>query len=301
MDSEEKQVYSARMSPSPLRDGLIGVAIFAGSLPATRIAVEVFDPLSVTAARAALAALAAGLYLLALKRPVPRREHVKPISIASLCLVLGFPWLTALATVTSGAAHGAVILGLLPLATAVMATLFAGERPSLRFWLFALAGAGLVALFAWRNGGNEGFSSGDVLLFVAVGLAALGYAMAGKLSRDMDGVDVIAWQIVGFAPIAFIAVALTWHGLQSPDASLRHWLALGYIALFSQFIGFWFWNRALADGGIARVGQVQLMQTFFSFAIAAAVLGETITIEMLAFGLLVAATVWGARKARVAT
>ncbi len=288
------------MPSSPVRDGLIGVAVFAGSLPATRVAVEAFDPLAVTVARAALAALAAGLYVVVARRPLPVSGDRAAIGWAALCLVFGFPWLMALATVTAGAAHGAVILGLLPLATATFAVLIGRERPSLRFWGFAVTGAALVVAFAWRAGSGAALAPADLLLFAAVAAAAAGYAIAGTLTRTMNGVDVIAWQIIGCAPIALLALPFVWSGIAVPDAGLRHWLALGYVAVFSQFVGFWFWNRALAEGGIARIGQIQLLQTFFSLAIAGLLLGEAITAEMVVFAALVAATVWAARNARVA-
>lgn len=286
-------------SASGLFNGLLGVLIFSGSLPATRIAVEVFEPMALTAARAVIAALAAGAYLWLARRPLPAREHWPALAIASLMLVYAFPWLMAIATVTLGAAHGAVVMGLLPLATAVAAVLFAGERPSLGFWLASGAGALLVVIFTLRSTGGWTIGPADAVLLLAVAAAAIGYAVSGKLARTMSGLDVIAWAVVLAAPVS---LALTlWYapGLIAAPAGPRHWMALLYVGLFSMFLGFWFWNRGLAEGGVAKVGQIQLLQTFFTLAIAALLLGETITMEMLVFALATAACVVVARRMRV--
>jgi len=287
--------------PRAWADGLLGVLVFSGSLPATRVAVEVFDPFALTAARAVIAGIAAGAYLVLARRPLPGRADLGALAIASLTLVYGFPWLMALASVVLGAAHGAVVMGILPVATAVAAVVFAGERPSPGFWAASGAGAALVVVFAIRSGGGGiTLAPADAVLLVAVAAAAVGYAVSGRLTRTMDGLDVIAWAVVAALPASLAALAATGASLAAAPAEPRHWVALAYVGLMSQFLGFWFWNRGLAAGGVAKVGQIQLLQTFFTLAIASVLLGETLSAEMLVFAGLVACAVIVTRRMRVA-
>ena len=280
--------------------GFIGVAIFGATLPATRLAVASFDPWFITFARASGAALPAVILLAVLRRPFPRR-HGFLLSVAALALVVGFPGFSSLAMASVPAAHGGVVLGVLPLATAAAAVLVNGERPSPAFWLLAIVGAGLVAAFALRDspgGPASGFAVGDIWLAAAAASAALGYAISGRLARQMPGWEVISWALLIALPLAAPLTLLLWQPayLAAPGS---HWAALGYLAAFSMFLGFFAWNAGLALGGIARVGQVQLLQTFVTLAISAAILGEAISGEMLAFALAVSAIVLLGRKVRV--
>lgn len=295
-----------RTTPAPPRsthaglvDGLLGVLVFSATLPATRIALEALDPYALTAARAALAGLAAGCYLIAARRPFPVREDMPALLTAALMLVLGFPVLMAVATVTLQASHGAVVMGVLPLATAVAAVLFAGERPSPGFWAASVAGAALVIAFTLTRSGGAGVALADTMLIAAVAAASIGYAVSGRLSRRMDGLDVIAWACVAALPFAAAALLALGPNLIAAPAAPRHWIALVYLGVMAQFLGFLWWNRGLAAGGVAKVGQIQLMQTFFTLAIAAALLGESITLDMILFALAVAACVVVARRMRV--
>jgi drug/metabolite transporter (DMT)-like permease len=248
--------------------GFVGVAIFGGTLPFTRIAVEALDPWFVTAGRASLSGLLAGAVLIVLRRPVPDRASLIKIACASFFIVGGFPAFTALAMTSVEASHGGVVLGILPLVTAAISAWMTGERPSARFWLAAVAGAALVAAFALRAGGGR-FVAGDLLLAGAVLSAAIGYNLSGQLTRLMSGWEVISWILVIAPPVTLPATL--WLAPSTPsEVPARCWIAFAYVTLMSQYIGFFFWNAGLALGGVARVSQVQLLQTFVTLVIAAA-------------------------------
>ena len=200
----------------------------------------------------------------------------------ALCLVIGFPGLMAVAMTTVPSAHGGVILGLLPMATAVAAVFVAGERPSLFFWAMSALGAALVVAFSMRDGALLPVA-GDLLLFVAVAICGTGYALAGTLSRRMPGWEVISWAVVDqpAGPAAADASALA--GRRRDASHGRPGRRSLYLALVSQYFGFWLWNSALAIGGVARIGQVQLLQPFATLAIAALLLGEAIDLRMILF------------------
>jgi drug/metabolite transporter (DMT)-like permease len=267
--------------------GFAGVAIFAGTLPATRIAVGHLDPWFVTFGRAAAAGLLAAFVLFVLRRPLPARADLGRYAVVALCLIAGFPGFSSLAMVTVPASHGAVVIGLLPLGTAVAAALFARERPSVGFWLAGLAGAGIVVAFTVRRAGGFHVSAGDLFLVVAVIAAAVGYTVSGVLTRSRPGWEVISWVMVLALPATLPAA--WWFAPAVPAAvPPSAWWSFGYVALFSQYIGFFFWNAGLAIGGIARVGQIQLLQTFVTLAIAATLNREPVGPEMLAVAAAVA-------------
>jgi drug/metabolite transporter (DMT)-like permease len=276
--------------------GLVAVVMFGGSLPATRLAVAHLDPWFVTAARATIAGVLA-IGTLAIAQPRYPREHTARLALISACLVIGFPLMTAIASVTVPAAHGSVILGLLPLATTIAAVPLAGERPSLFFWILSLIGAGLVAAFAFRDG-NVAIVAGDIFLALAVTLTGVGYTLSGVMSRTMAGWQVIAWALLMSMPIAVIATVALWPA-DAASVPLSSWLGLIYIGVVSQFVGYAFWNVALAIGGVSRVGQLQLLQTFVSMGLAALFIGETVDGEMIAFALAVVAVVALGRRAAV--
>jgi drug/metabolite transporter (DMT)-like permease len=206
-----------------------------------------------------------------------------------LCISVMFPLLMALAVQTVDASHGGVVLGILPVATALVAVLITHERPKPLFWIASMVGAALVVAFALRQGGGA-LSTGDLLLLAAVAVSAIGYAFSGRLTADMPGWEVISWVLVMALPISLPAAVFTLPADLS-DITLKPWLALLYVALFSQWIGFFAWNAGMAMGGIARVSQVQLLQPFITFALAAFFNGETITLQILLFATAVVATV----------
>jgi drug/metabolite transporter (DMT)-like permease len=279
--------------------GFIGMAIFGGTLPATRLAVSGFDPLALTALRTAIAGLCALVLLLVLRRPLPPSRLWPQLAIAMLCVSILFPFLMALAVQTVDASHGGVVLGILPIATALVAVAITHERPKPLFWIASVAGAALVITFALRQGGGT-LSAGDLLLFAAVGVSAIGYAFSGRLTADMPGWEVISWVLVMALPVSLPAAALTMPA-DLTSIGLKPWLALLYVAVFSQWIGFFAWNAGMAIGGIARVSQVQLLQPFITFALAAIFNDETITLQVLLFAAAVVATVAISARTRRST
>jgi len=277
--------------------GFVGMAIFGGTLPATRIAVSAIDPMALTAMRTAIAGLCSLALLIVLRRPIPPRRLWPQLAVAALGVSIMFPLLMAVGMKTVDASHGAVVLGILPIATAFVAVIITHERPKPLFWIASVAGAALVIAFALRQGGGA-LSMGDLLLFAAVTVSAIGYAFSGRLTAQMPGWEVISWVLVMALPISLPTAALT---LPADLASipLRPWLALLYVALFSQWIGFFAWNAGMAMGGIARVSQVQLLQPFITFALAAFFNAETITLQIILFAAAVVATVAISTRTRI--
>ena len=280
--------------------GLIGVAIFSLTLPFTRMAVSGFEPAFVALARALAAAVLAGAWLRWKRAPLPARSALLPLSLVTVGCVIGFPWLTSIAMRSLPAAHGAVLVGILPLATAVFAALRGGERPSAGFWCMALLGSALVIGYALRQSGGS-FRAADVTLLAAVLLAAMGYAEGGRLSQAMGGQQVICWALVLAVPLLLPAVAwLSWHDAgRIAQASWRAWAGMAYVSVFSMFIGFFFWYRGMALGGVARIVQVQLVQPFLTLLGAALVLNEPLNWSNIVFALAVIAVVAAGRKMQV--
>jgi drug/metabolite transporter (DMT)-like permease len=278
--------------------GFVGMCVFAGTLPFTHIAVEHLSPLFVTTGRAAVAGLLALATLLILRRPWPNFRLAVAMALVVLCLVGGFPGFTALAMKSVPASHGGVVLGILPLATSAISTLIAGERPSAAFWLAALAGAGLVIGFTLYEGGGS-LGQGDLFLLAAALSSALGYVLSGKLvRRGMPGWEVISWVLVIALP-ATVPLAL-WSMPEEPAAiPAWSWIGFGYVALMSQYLGFFAWNAGLALGGIAHVSQIQLLQTFVTLLIAALLNRETIGLPAWLVAGAVLVLVIAANKAKV--
>jgi drug/metabolite transporter (DMT)-like permease len=278
--------------------GFAGVALFGGTLPATRLTVASIDPLFLSAARATIAGLA-GLALLAVTRkPLPPRALWGELVLAGLCTIVGFPVLMALAMVNVPAAHGGVVLGIMPLATVATAALIAHERPSLGFWLASLAGAVIVVVFVLSDTDTRGVALGDLFLLGTIVAGAFGYTLSGRLSRKLPGWEVISWQVALFLPASALAALLLWpRGLA--DVPLPAWAGLGYVSLVSQFFAFFVFNAAMAMGGVARVGQLMLLQPFVIVALAAPVNGEPVRLSTLAFAAAVVGTVLIGQRMRV--
>jgi drug/metabolite transporter (DMT)-like permease len=277
-----------------LINGLVGVVIFSGSLPATRVAVMQFDPVFLTVARAGIAGALALCLLLAFREKRPARRDVASLVVVALGVVVGFPLLTALALKHVTAAHSIVFVGLLPLATAIFGVIRAGERPKPAFWMFSLLGSALVAGFALSQG-LQASAVGDALMLAAIVACGLGYAEGARLSRTLGGWQVISWALVLSLPV-MIAMALLTMPQSFSTIERPAWIGLAYVSLFSMLIGFVFWYRGLAQGGIAAVGQLQLLQPFFGLALAAALLDEPVTSTMLGATVAVILCVAGARK-----
>lgn len=274
--------------------GFVGVVIFSGSLPATRVAVADFSPMFLTSARAVLAASLAAVLLFALRETRPVRRDMLSLTWVALGCVVGYPLLTALALQQISTAHSIVFVGLLPLATAIFGVLRGSERPGPGFWLFSIVGAGSVAGFAIYGspGGNQ---AGNLLMIAATLVCGLGYAEGATLSRRLGGWQVISWALLLSLPvmtvIALFTLPKTWS-----DVGVPAWIGLAYVSIFSMMIGFIFWYRGLALGGIAGVGQLQLLQPFFGFVLAAILLGEPIGWTMIASAVIVVGCVAGAKR-----
>ena len=261
-------------------NGLIGVILFSGSLPATKVAILAFSPVFLTVARASIAGLLALAALLVFKEERPTVKQLLPLSMVAVGVVVGFPLLSALALQHVTSAHSIVFVGILPIATAVFGIIRGGERPRPIFWLFSIMGSLLVVGYAVAQGLTAS-PVGDILMLSAILLCGLGYAEGAKLTKTLGGWQVISWALVislpVMLPLAFIYMPASVDGIGT-----EAWMGLGYVSLFSMFIGFIFWYRGLAQGGIASVGQLQLLQPFFGLALAASLLHEKVSMGMLA-------------------
>ncbi len=286
--------------------GFIGVVIFGATLPMTRLAVlgeagggapgQGLDPWFVTTGRATVAGLIALSVLLLARRRIPDLATLRTLSVASVCLVFGFPGLTGLAMQTVPAAHGGVVLGILPLVTAMIGSILIGERPSKAFWACAVLGAAVVVGFVAKDGGH--IARGDIYLLLATFVTALGYVLAAKVTKRLPAWEVISWQLVIALPVT-LPLAL-WLMPAAPAAvSPSAWAGFVYVSIMSQYVGFFAWNGGLAMGGVARVSQVQLLQTFVTLAVAAAIVGEQVDLATWAVAAIVVGIVLAGRLAAV--
>ncbi len=277
--------------------GSLGLLAFSLTLPMTRLAVAGLDPTIVGLGRALVAAVLAAFYLRLTRQPWPTRRQWGSLALVAGGVVLGFPLLSAWATVRLPSAHGAIILGVLPLATALAGVVRAGERPSRAFWLAGVAGSVVVVGFALSQGAG-GLQTADLALLGAVAAAALGYAEGGRLARELGGAQVICWALLLAAPFLALPVlqAVIAHGLSAPPSA---WIGFAYVALISQFLGMFAWYRGMALAGVARVGQLQLLQPFLTLVWSAALLGEVITSAMMVAAVLVLLIVALGRRAVV--
>lgn len=275
-------------------NGFLGVLIFSGSLPATRVAVMDFDPLFLTVARASIAGMLALALVGLLKGARPHKSHLFALGVVSLGVVIGFPLLTALALRHLTSAQSIVFLGLLPLATALFGVFRANEKPRPLFWLFSLAGSLLVAGYALSQGIDVS-PVGGLYMLAAVLVCGLGYAEGARLTRTLGGWQTISWALILALPLMLTLTFVT-RPMNFSHISAPAWCALGYVALFSMLIGFIFWYRGLAQGGIASIGQLQLLQPFFGLAISATLLGEAVNLTMFAVTLGILLCVAGSRR-----
>jgi drug/metabolite transporter (DMT)-like permease len=280
--------------------GLAGVAIFSLTLPFTRLAVAAFDPAFVALGRALAAAVLAALWLTWKHAALPPRTAWPALALVALGCVIGFPWLTSVAMRSLPASHGAVLVGILPLATAAYAAWRGYEKPSAAFWGMALLGTLLVIGYALLQAGGQ-LHMADLAVFAAVLLAAVGYAEGGKLSKTMGGQQVISWALLAAAPLLLpVVLWLLWTDAAAlARASWQAWAGFAYVSVFSMYIGFFFWYRGMALGGVARVGQVQLLQPFLSMAGAALVLSEPLELSNILFALAVISVVATGRRTQI--
>jgi drug/metabolite transporter (DMT)-like permease len=278
--------------------GFIGVLGFSLTLPVTRAAVEDLDATFVGLGRAVVAAALAALLLAVLREPLPDRRTVARLGVVVLGVVLGFPLLTALALRDLPASDAAVIVGLIPAATAVAAVVRGGERPSPAFWVASAGGLVTVLAFAAAQGAGVP-RPGDALVLVAVVLCALGYAEGGALARDHGGWRVIAWALLLALPITLPATAVAVASAGLGGASAEAWAGFAYVSVVSMFLAFFAWYAGLARGGIAKIGQVQLVQPVLTLGWSAVLLGESIGPATVAAAAAVLASVALTQRTRV--
>ncbi|WP_407846444.1 DMT family transporter [Chryseobacterium sp. KCF3-3] len=275
-------------------NGFIGVVLFSGGLPATKLAVMEMSPTFVTIVRAAVAGVLALIVLWLGKEKRPVKKDLIPLLLVSLGCVVGFPLLSALALQYLTSAHSIVFLGMLPLATAVFGVMRGGERPHPIFWFFSIVGSLLVIGYAVSQGISAS-PIGDILMLLAVILCGMGYAEGAKLSKTLGGWQVISWALVLALPV-MIPLFFIYFPENIQQVSFQGWFGMAYISLFSMFIGFIFWYKGLAQGGIATVGQLQLLQPFFGLALAAWLLHEQVSMGMLGVTVGVILCVAGTKK-----
>lgn len=282
--------------------GLIGVIVFALTLPMTRLATGSADapqlsPWFVTWARAALAGGLSVIYLLATRSPLPAPVHRKPLLLSLLGNAIGYPLLLGWALRHVTASHAAVITALLPLATAAAAAWLLHQRARLGFWLFAGLGSLLVAAYSllrtWQPGHGFGLAWADLLLVGAVVAASLGYVAGAKVTPVLGAERVISWVCAMALPLTVPGALLTW---PEGPITLSAWMALVYVGVFSMWAGFFAWFRGLALGGALRVSQLQLLQPFVSILAAVPLLGESLDAMTLGFALAVVFTVFMGRR-----
>lgn len=275
-------------------NGFVGMLIFSGSMPATRVAVLELDPLFVTVARASIAGLLALVILVIWRQPLPTRAQGVSLVVVALGVVLGFPLFSALALQTMTSAESMVFLGLLPLATSLFGVLRGGERPSAVFWAFALIGAVLVTGFAFSKASTVPLT-GALYMIAAIVVCGLGYAEGAVLSRRLGGLAVICWALVIALPVMLGVIGFVWPATPGVVHAVA-WIGLAYVSLFSMLIGFIFWYRGLAMGGISTVGQLQLLQPFFGLLLAATLLSESFQWSMVVVMIAASLCVVGARR-----
>jgi drug/metabolite transporter (DMT)-like permease len=269
--------------------GFIGILIFSLTLPVSKIAVLSFDPYFIAFGRATLAGMVALAYLLYKKEIMPSMADFAKFVVIALGVIFGFPIFTTIAMTEGSSSHGAVVLGMMPLATAVIGVIRFKERPSLGFWLVSLLGAALVVVYALLKSSGS-FTYIDGLLVLGGLSAAVGYVEGGELSRKINPRSVISWALVTSLPVNIVMSYVTFN-TQYIHAGPIAWTSFIYLSLFSMFIGFFFWYEGLAVGGIARVSQVQLIQPFCTLVAASILLGDSLTIVNLVFAFLVVSTV----------
>jgi drug/metabolite transporter (DMT)-like permease len=269
--------------------GFIGILIFSLTLPVSKIAVLSFNPYFIAFGRACLAGLFALAYLLYQQASLPSKTDLVKIAVIALGVVFGFPIFTTVAMQEGSSSHGAVILGMMPLATTVIGVIRFKERPSIGFWLVSILGAGLVMLYALlKSSGSLSYIDG--LLVLGGICACIGYVEGGELSRKMNPRAVISWALLISLPINIVATYLTFSSAYW-NADVIAWTSFVYLSLFPMYLGFFFWYEGLAIGGIARVSQVQLIQPFCTLLAASFFLGDSLTAMNMVFAFLVISTV----------
>ncbi|MHA7154948.1 DMT family transporter [Arthrobacter sp. TMN-50] len=267
--------------------GLLGVAAFSFTVPFTRVAVGGLSPLFIGSGRSVIAAAIAIAALALTQQRIPNASQWMRLCVVAGGIVIGFPLLTSFALTTTPASHGAVVIALLPAATAVMAVIRGKERQPRSFWAMAIIGSIAAVGFATIQGdGLTHLTVSDLLLFGAVVAAAIGYAEGGLLARELGAWQTVSWALVIAAPL-MVVLTIVAAVQQPPAGTALEWAAFGYLAVVSMFLGFFAWYRGLAIGPMSQVSQVQLIQPVLSILWAVLLLGEEITTATILGGIAV--------------
>ncbi|MGR0160616.1 DMT family transporter [Paenarthrobacter nitroguajacolicus] len=279
--------------------GLLGVVAFSFTVPLTRVAVEGLSPLFIGAGRAVVAAILAALALGITRQRLPRGTQWLRLAVVAGGIVAGFPLLTTFALTSTSASHGAVVIAILPAATATVAVIRGRERPRLLFWILTAVGVVAAIVFALvQSGGFGSLHWADLLLLGAVIAAAVGYAEGGLLARELGAWQTISWALVVAAPV--MALLTLWSlGSGMPNGTPVQWLSFAYLGVVSMFLGFFAWYRGLAIGPMAQVSQIQLVQPVLTIAWAGLLLGESMTLTTVVGGLAVIACAGAAVRVRL--
>jgi len=281
--------------------GFIGILIFSITPPATKMALgfnnNALSPEFITFGRSALAGVLSLMYLIFFKKKIPNMKFIFNISIVAFSLTVGFPLFLSLGLINSTSTHAAVILTLMPLMTAIFASIYFKQKASIGFWICAIIGCIVVVIYTLIQGqahvGVIKLSSFDILFFISVISGATGYVFGAKLTKHMGSVDVISWALVLALPFHF---GLAIYYFPTKEISSIAWIGFLYTALFSQWIGFFAWYKALDLGGTVRVSQIQLLMPFLTFIFSVILLGETLDFLTLFFSIIIIFLIYLSRK-----
>jgi drug/metabolite transporter (DMT)-like permease len=277
--------------------GALGVLAFSLTFPASVAALPSFGAVTVGLGRAIPAALLGAVCLLAARAPRPGAAQWRRLALVALGVVVGFPLCSALALRDTTSAHGAVLVGLLPAATAALAVVRGGERPRWQFWAACGFGVVTVLTFAVVQGAGQ-IRVADLWLLAAVGFAALGYTEGGVLARELGGWQVISWALLLALPVVIPVTVLSVRATPWQAATTDAWLGMAYVSAVSMFAGFYAWYRGLAQGGIAKIAQLQLLQPVLTLAWSALLLSEHLTPATATAAILVIAAVAVTQRTR---
>ena len=281
--------------------GFVGIIIFSITPVATKIALGAnnseLSPEFITFGRSALAGTLSLIYLFFSQKKIPKLKYLFNFSIIAFCLSVGFPLSLSLGLIYSTSIHAGVILAFLPLATAILASFYFKQKASIGFWACAFIGCILVVIYILIHSHDEneklGLSYSDILFCIAVIVAAIGYNFGAKLTKIMFSGDVISWALVLALPFHLI---LAIYYFPKNEINIISWLGFLYVAIFSQWIGFFAWYKGLDLGGAVRVSQIQLLMPFFTFAFSIYLLGEKLDFLTIVFSIVIILLIYLSRK-----
>ena len=277
--------------------GFVGISIFSLTLPFTQMAVYEMSPFFVAFARASIAGICALILLIFTKSKFPNKIQIRRLIIIVIGVIYGFPIFTSIAMKTLPSSHSGIVLGILPLAMSLFAAIKYKEKPSSSFWIISIFGTFIVISYTFMDN-NGSLMIEDLWLLFAILFAAIGYSEGGKLAKEMGSIGVISWALVISLPINLFASYL-FYEINYTSISFQAIISLTYVGLFSMFIGFFFWYKGIAIGGISRVGQVQLIQPFLTIVGAYFLTNEKITTLNILFAFMVLIVIIIGRKTKI--